>query len=243
VTTLETELRDLGAHLDHPVGDGIVAAVRDELTLPAPTPLDDSRDRRPSRAGRNLLFAAAALIAGAIVVTAALLASGGGGRDDGQQAHPTVPSTAPRPTTTTAPPVLALGLDQARTAVQFPIRVPQGLTVPAQVLVDRRIAGGLVALRYPAFTLVELPTPANASVAEVTSAEAGSRAHPMVVRGQPALWITGTPEIGYVDRDRALHRAPTRAGSALVWVENGVTYRIEGFRYQSSAMAMADALA
>ena len=136
-----------------------------------------------------------------------------------------------------------MGLDQARTAVQFPIRVPQGLSVPARVLVDRRIDGGLVALQYPAFTLVELPTPANAAVTEVTSADAGSTADPMVVRGQPALWITGTPEIGYVDRARTLHRAPTRAGNALVWVEHGVTYRIEGFRYQSSAMAMANALA
>ncbi len=66
----------------------------------------------------------------------------------------------------------------------------------------------------------------------------------MVVRGQPALWITGgAPEIGYLDRDRALHRAQTRAGgNVLVWVENGVTYRIEGFAYQSSAMAMADSM-
>jgi hypothetical protein len=240
---LETELRDLGAHLDHPTGDGIVAALREELTHPAPGPVDARRDRPPSRRRRIALLAAAALIVVAIAVPVAAVLLGDGGGRDRPQARPTVPSTMPRPTTTTVPPVVALGLDQARTAVQFPIRVPQGLTVPAQVLVDRRIAGGLVALRYPAFTLVELSTPVNASVTEVTSADAGSRAHPMVVRGQPALWITGTPEIGYVDRDRALHRAPTRAGNVLVWVEHGVTYRIEGFRYQSSAMAMANDIA
>lgn len=241
--SLETDLRDLGAHLDHPSGDRIAAAVREAMTDAGPVPV--GRPVRPARAPRRriLLLAAAALLVVVLAVPVAIARLGGG--DDGArpQAHPTVPSTAPRPTTTTIPPVVALGLDQARTAVQFPIRVPQGLTVPAQVLVDRRIAGGLVALQYPAFTLVELPTPANASVTEVTSADAGSTAHPMVVRGQPALWITGTPEIGYVDQARTLHRAPTRAGSALVWVEHGVTYRIEGFRYQSSAMAMADALA
>jgi hypothetical protein len=240
---LETDLRDLGAHLDLPAGDGIVDAVRAELTHPASASMEGRPGRRRSHTRRLALLATAALVVAAIVVAATVVGFGGTDAGDRPQAHPTVPSTAPRPTTTTSPPVVALGLDQARTAVQFPIRVPQGLTVPAQVLVDRRIAGGLVALRYPAFTLVELSTPANASVTEVTSADAGSRADPMVVRGQPALWITGTPEIGYVDRDRALHRAPTRAGNALVWVEHGVTYRIEGFRYQSSAMAMADALA
>jgi hypothetical protein len=242
--SLETDLRDLGAHLDHPPGDGIAAAVRAEVTHEPRGPIADAvRARRPSRGRRVVLLAAAVLVVVAIAVSGVVVVSGSRGEGDRAQAHPTVPSTAPRPTTTTIPPVVALGLEQARTAVQFPIRVPQGLTVPAQVLVDRRIAGGLVALQYPAFTLVELPTPANASVTEVTSADAGSTAHPMVVRGQPALWITGTPEIGYVDQARTLHRAPTRAGNALVWVEHGVTYRIEGFRYQSSAMAMADALA
>jgi hypothetical protein len=240
--SLETDLRDLGVHLDHPTGDGIAAAVRAELTQPAPAPL--GRPVRAPRRRRVLLLTAAALLVAVVTVPLAVVVLGGGGGADPQHAAPTsVPPTASRPTTTTRPPVVAVGLDQARAAVQFPIRVPQGLTVPAQVLVDRRIAGGLVALRYPAFTLVELPTPANASVTEVTSADAGSRAHPMVVRGQPALWITGTPELGYVDRDRALHRAPTRAGNVLVWVEHGVTYRIEGFTYQSSAMAMANALA
>jgi hypothetical protein len=240
--TLETDLRDLGAHLDHPAGDGIAAAVRAEMAgVTPPAPVD--RPVRAPRRRRALVLAAAALLVVLLAVPVAVAVLDGADGGARPQAQPTMPSSAPRPTTTTIPPVIALGLDQARAAVQFPIRVPQGLSVPAQVLVDRRIDGGMVALQYPAFTLVELPTPANASVTEVTSADAGSTAHPMVVRGQPALWITGTPEIGYVDRARTLHRAPTRAGNALVWVEHGVTYRIEGFRYQSSAMAMADALA
>jgi hypothetical protein len=239
--SLETDLRDLGAYLDHPAGAAIADAVRAELTPPAPLPLD--RPVRAPRRRRVLLLVAALLVVVLAVPVAAVVLGGGGDAERLHAGPTTVSPTAPRPTTTTRPPVIALGLDQARAAVQFPIRVPQGLTVPAQVLVDRRIAGGLVALRYPAFTLVELPTPADASVTEVTSADAGSRAHPMVVRGQPALWITGTPELGYVDRDRALHRAPTRAGNVLVWVEHGVTYRIEGFAYQSSAMAMANAMA
>lgn len=240
--SLETELRDLALHLDHPAGDGLADAVRREAgrAPSAGAPAVRGRRRR-----RFVAVAVAAALTVAILVPLAW--SRLTGRSDSDVAGPpTTATTAPRPTTTTTtlPAVLALGLDEARAAVEFPIRLPQGLDAPEHVIVDRRVPGGLVALRYPAFTLVELPTPANSSVAEVTSADAASETFPMTVRGQPALWITGgAPEIGFVDRDRALRRSPTRAGgNVLVWVEDGITYRIEGFAYQSSAMAMANSM-
>jgi hypothetical protein len=244
---LETVLRDLGAHLDHPAGDGIVAAVREELTRPSPTPIGDRRDRHPGRRRRTRLLAAAAVLLVALAVPVAAVVLGGGDGDGRPQARATVPSTAPpvtTPTTSPAPAVETLGLAAARSVVQIPIRVPEGIDVPPHITVDRRAPGGLVALEYPDFTVVEVAAPAGVSAGEVAGLGPESQVHPVSVRAQPGLWITGTHrEIAYLDRDGTLRKGPTRTtGHVLMWVEHGVTYRVEGFHDQVAAMSVANAL-
>jgi hypothetical protein len=251
--SLETDLRDLGAHLDHPAGDGIAAAVRAELAAtptssPTRVPAPAERPAPRPRRRRILLLAAAALLVVLLAVPVAVVALGG--RDDGgrPQAHATSPSSARQATSPSSapapPPVEVLGLAAARTAVQIPIRVPAGIDVPPRVTVDRRAPGGLVALEYPDFTVVEVAAPAGVSAGEVAGLGPESQVHPVSVRAQPGLWITGTHrEIAYLDRDGTLRKGPTRTtGHVLMWVEDGVTYRVEGFHDQIAAMSVADAL-
>jgi hypothetical protein len=245
--SLETDLHELGAHLDHPAGDGIVAAVREELAQPTPVAIDDHGHRRTRHRRLVALAAAAVLVVVLAIPVAAVLL---GGSDDGgrPQARDTAPSTAPPVTgatgTTTPPPVETLGLAAARAAVQIPIRIPEGIDVPPRVTVDRRAPGGLVALEYPDFTVVEVAAPAGVDAGEVAGLGPESQVRPVSVRAQPGLWITGTHrEIAYLDRDGALRRGPTRTtGHVLMWVEDGVTYRVEGFHDQGAAMSVANAL-
>jgi hypothetical protein len=244
--TLETDLRDLGAHLDHPAGDSLVAAMRSELTgATPPVPLD--RDvRAPKR--RILAFAAAALLVVLVAIPVAAAVLDGGGDDARPQARATVPSSSPPVTTPSTaplpPPVETLALAAARRAVEIPIRMPEGIDVAPRVTVDRRAPGGLVALEYPDFTVVEVAAPAGAAAGEVAGLGPESQVHPVSVRAQPGLWITGTHrEIAYLDRDGALRKGPTRTtGHVLMWVEGGVTYRVEGFHDQVAAMSVANSL-
>jgi hypothetical protein len=236
---LETELRDLGRHLDHPAGDDLVAAMRQELTAPAP--VGGRRDR-----SRAAWWAAAAA---AVVL---VLAAGGAwwaARGD-EATTPAVPPSRPARTATTStaapalPLVATVDLATARAAVDIPVRVPEGITLVPRVTVDRRSPGGLVALEYPEFTVVEVAAPAGASAGEIADLGPRSRVRPVAVREQPGLWITGThPEITYLDRDGVSRRGPVRThGHVLMWVEEGVTYRVEGFHDQDEAMRVADSL-
>jgi hypothetical protein len=247
--SLETDLRDLGAHLDHPAGDGIVAAVRAER-IATPTPVSAPAEHRAQRPRRRriLLLAAAAVLVVLLVVPVAVVVLGGRDGVGRPQARATLPSSAPQATSPTSapapPPVQTLGLAAARDAVQIPIRVPEGIDVPPRVTVDRRAPGGLVALEYPDFTVVEVAAPEGVSAGEVAGLGPESQVHPVSVRAQPGLWITGTHhEIAYLDRDGTLRKGPTRTtGHVLMWVEDGVTYRVEGFHDQVAAMSVADAL-
>jgi hypothetical protein len=238
---LETELRDLGRSLDHPAGDGVVDALRRELADAGP---DEPRSLRPGRV--PWWAAAAAAVVTVLVVGSAWWALRG---DDGatEATPPPRRSDAAATTTTTTPPPAALAtvdLATARTAVEIPIRVPEGVTVVPRVTLDRRAPGGLVALEYPTFTVVEVAAPAGASAGKIAGLGPESQVRPVAVRDQPGLWITGThPEISYLDREGTARRGPVRThGHVLMWVEDGVTYRVEGFHDQDAAMRVANSL-
>ncbi len=136
-----------------------------------------------------------------------------------------------------APEVELLDLATARTRVDFPIRVPAGADQPPQVTVDHRVPGGLVSLDYPAFRLVEVASPSDVTGELAKLVPATSRVRVVSVGDRPGLWITGTHhEIAYFDRDGALRYEPSRpTGHVLLWDEDGVTYRVEGFLRQASA--------
>lgn len=241
---LERDLRDLGEHLDHPTGDQIVPQLRVHLSMPT-GPVN-----RPQRRRRRAFVTAVASVAAVLLVVVALflaLDSGGTASKDRSAVSPSRGTERTATTTTTAPlpAVLSLDLTAARAAVEFPIGVPGPAgTIPTTVTVDRRVPGGMVVLDYPAFTVVEVASPPNAATNLAPTIAAEGSVQMMSVRGRPALWITGThPDVPYLDREGTIRRAPTRpTGHVLLWEENGVTYRVEGFEHEWSAREMASSI-
>src|SRR5439155_19970974 len=96
----------------------------------------------------------------------------------------------------------AARLAAARRAVQFQIVTPtiESAGALTAVELDRRVPGGLVALSYARFTVVEIatdpirPPPLYKLLAGKTPVE------PVTVNGEPGLWIASIHEIGYRDR-------------------------------------------
>jgi hypothetical protein len=140
-----------------------------------------------------------------------------------------------------APEIELLDLESARRAVDFPIRVPAGIEPAPQVTVDHRVPGGLVSLTYPEFRLVEVASPPDVTAELAELLPPTSRVRVVSVRDRPGLWITGTHhEIAYRDREGVLRHEPSRAtGHVLLWEEDGVTFRVEGFEQQASAHGIA----
>jgi hypothetical protein len=245
---LERDLRDLGRHLDHPAGDRLAIELRARLAAPARPaavrPIGAARLRRRRIVTGLASVAAVVLLAVAIPPSRDAIADilGLGSADGGRPEQVAEPHHDPTVTTGSPPPeVSVLDLDSARAAVDFPIKVPARLEVPAHVTVDRRVPGGLVELAYPSFTLVEVASPPDvaAELAKLVAPE--SRVRIVSVRERPGLWITGTHhEIAYLDREGVLrHGASRPTGHVLMWEEDGVTYRIEGLAQQTSASEMA----
>jgi hypothetical protein len=135
-------------------------------------------------------------------------------------------------------------LADARRSVDFPIATPPDSTsgALAAVELDRRVRGGLVALSYRRFTIVEIATdPSGPTFGKLLDPSARSEA--VTVSGEPGLWIVGAHQIGYLDRSGAFEADTVRrSGPVLVWAKGGVTYRIEGLVRPADAQAVARSL-
>jgi hypothetical protein len=249
VIDLDAALFDLAEHLDHPAAENLADVVLGRVA-PGVT-----RARRRMRAA----FAVAATV---VVLTAALLAIGparhaiadwlGIGAVEVRHSEGTVPpatgaNTVPgaAATGTAAPgPVVARELAAARAAVKFVIETPRGASVGALagVEVDSRVPDGLVVLRYPRFTLVEIASrgengPILRKMLGAVSVEN------VTVAGVPGLWISGAHEVGYVGRDGSIRTDTVRrSGPVLLWERGNVTYRIEGLDHLADALAITRAL-
>jgi hypothetical protein len=248
VIDLEHQLRDLGEHLDHPAGDRIVPQLRTRLSTPSTGASPRSRwPRRRAVATVIASIAAVLLLAIAIPPSRDAIADllGLGSHEVGQSDRVAVPHDGP-PVTSRPPSdqISPLNLESARQAVDFPIRVPGEVDATPQVTVDRSVPGGLVALDYPLFTLVEVASPPNvaADLAKLVAPESHVRV--VAVRGRPGLWITGTHHrVPYLDRDGTLRFGSSRpTGHVLLWEEGGVTYRVEGFARQAAAVEIASSV-
>lgn len=240
MSSLELRLIELGATLDTPDGDGLVARVAEEI---APAPPVVYRGHRRAVA----LMAAAVIVAAAIAIgpsRGAIADLFRSGRVELRSARdfPTTHSAHPRPTL--LPELHTTPLSGAQAAVAFPIRLPQ--LVPSQtptISVDQRVPGGLVSLEYQDFRVVEIAAGPGPSVM-AKAIGPRTRMAAVTVGGAPGLWITGTHHlIAYLDRDGNVRQDTVReAGHVLVWATGGVTFRVEGFHQLAAARQIADAI-
>jgi hypothetical protein len=249
VIDLDAALFDLAEHLDHPVAENLADVVLGRVAPGVP------RARRRMRA-------ALAVAAAVVVLSAALLAIGparhaiadwlGIGAVEVRHSGGTVPPAtgtntvpgAPAPGTAAPGPVVARQLDAACAEVKFVIETPRAASAGglSGVEVDRRVRDGLVVLRYPQFTLVEIASRGGNGPILLKMLGALPVEH-VTVAGVPGLWISGAHEVGYVGRDGSVRTDTVRrSGPVLLWERGDVTYRIEGLDRLADALAIARTL-
>jgi hypothetical protein len=246
VIDVERALFDLAEHLDCPAGEHLADTVRDRISVTG------SRVEAPRHRVRALLTIAAVLVAIVAVVVVVAPARhaiadwlGIGAVEIRVSEHPlptgptafTVPG-APDPTRAAA---ARREFAAAQRAVPFTIATPRDATAGELlgVELDRRPRGGLVVLRYPRFTLIEIATYEPAPLLGKLVGTSASVEH-VTVAGRPGLWIAGAHEIGYLDRSGAFETDTVRrSGPVLLWERSGVTYRIEGLSRLGAAQKIA----
>ena len=242
---LEHALADLAGHLDYPMSEHAPAALRGRLIAPD-----------HARRARALLIAAAVLVIMATSIVAIAPARhavadwlGIGAVEIRQSGGPLPSATGRNPvpgaTGATPDPGVAARLAAVRRAVSFAIVTPSIDSAGSLTAVDldRRVPGGLVALSYPRFTVVEIATDPlqPPPLYKLLAGETPTR--PVTVQGEPGLWIAAIHEIGYRDRKGGFATDTVRrSGPVLLWQRAGVTYRIEGLRSLAAAQAVAASL-
>jgi hypothetical protein len=258
VIDLDAALTDLADHLDHPRGDHIAEAVLMRISAEAPSRSPRAHRRsRPSRARVVLAVAAAiVLIAGTILAVAPARRAiadwlGIGAVQIVTTDHP-LPTGSSALTVPGAPDATPTGASAqqfaaAQKAVSFTIATPRDPAIGPLlgVATDSRVPGGLVALRYKGFTLVEIATNRNVG-GETVGKFIGSqtRTESVTVAGSAGLWVTGAHQIGYLSRSGNVETETVRrAGPVLLWARNGVTYRVEGVPHLTDALAIATSIA
>lgn len=252
MTPLERELIDVGEHLAHGTGDGLARAVQDRLGATNRSSVTASRPPLWLKVAAGVFVAFLLALAigptrramarllgiGAIEirpVPTTVLAPG---------AAPSAPSlTVPgRPSTTVVAATSATsapsgaapvpGIVDAQRRVTFPILTATDPDWgPARsVDVDDRVPGGLVAIAYDRFTLVELASSADGFPIMAKLAPPDVTVSFATVGSDSAVWVQGAHEIAYRAPDGTIRTDTVRrSGSVLVWTRGAVTYRIEGF--------------
>ena len=252
MTPLERELVDLGAHLDHGDGEAMAAAVARRL--------DDRQrgDRRPAAMWLKVaavVFVALALALGLPPTRRAIARFFGIGTVEirtvattpapappSASTVPGAPETSGRAPGPTTPPPVAIADAQRR--VGFALRpAGPGYGAPQRVDVDTKVPGGLVALVYDRFTIVEIASGSTDYPIIAKLAPPGVTTTFLEVAGRTAVWVEGAHEIAYMAPDGAIRKESVRrSGSVLLWVRDRVTYRIEGFDRQEDAVAVATSM-
>lgn len=253
---LELALADLAEHLDHPASEHSAAELRRRLVAP----VRGRRDFRPST--RALLVAAAvcAVVAtgvvaiaparqavadwlgiGAVEIRRSDLPPGAAPSTTSKSSASTVPGATGPVRTATAARRLAAARKVARFTIVTPSLASAGAL--ADVEIDHRVPGGLVALTYERFTLLEIATDPTEPPPLAKLVPGSTPVQRVTVSGRPGLWIAEAHEIGYIDRSgRFESDTVRRSGPVLLWERDGVTYRIEGLRSLEDAQAVAATL-
>jgi hypothetical protein len=242
---LEHALTDLAEYLDYPMSEQAPADLRRRLIALG-----------PARRTRVLLVAAVVLVIMATSIVAIAPARHavadwlGIGAVEIRHSDRPLPATTgrhpvPGATGATPDPRAAARLAAARRAVSFAIVTPSidSAGALAAVDLDRRVPGGLVALSYPRFTVVEIATDPIQPPPLYKLLAGQTQWQKVTVNGEPGLWIPSIHEIGYSDRKTGFGRDTVRrSGPVLLWQREGVTYRIEGLHSLAAAQAAAASL-
>jgi hypothetical protein len=132
-----------------------------------------------------------------------------------------------------------VSLAAARSAVDFPVRVPSLLGAPATVRLARTIPGGMVSLVYGRDAVLS-QFRGGATPYIQKFAGAGTRVQRVDVGGARGYFISGAPPIVlFQDRNgRVVEGRPLLSrGSVLIWDAGGIAHRLE-LRGSSLALAL-----
>jgi hypothetical protein len=214
---LELALRQLGGDLDWPREPSLAPRVAARLRAP-----------RRRRLGRPLALAFAVLVAALAVALAvpparsAILDFFGIGGVEIRR----VETLPPLPSERVAP-GFRVTLEEARNAVDFDLVVPEGYR-------SVYLGDGIVTFVWPDRLLMELRGDEQLLKKVV---DQDSTIKWLGVDGYPALWIEGRRHGLYMPGGEA-----RLAGNVLIWVRDGVTYRLEGELTRERALELAGTL-
>lgn len=251
---LEATLVALGRDLAYPRPTAMAAAVRARLVArPRPVPW-----------WRRYALAPA-LVAAVLLLIVVALGSPGVRAAAQEFLHlrgidifpvPSVPSLTPRPSAAPSS-GLILGdrvtLAEAQRRVHFLVRQPAELGTPDEVYVDLAERVTLVYRDRPGIP----PSPATGIAALVVEFPGtvdatffGKAVGPdttitqVTVNGAPGYWLEGAPHFFFyrLENGSVLQDTLRLAGNTLIWVENGVTLRVEANVPKETAVRIAASL-
>ncbi|HYK97889.1 MAG TPA: hypothetical protein VEU77_05795 [Candidatus Acidoferrales bacterium] len=251
---LEATLVDLGRHLAYPRPAAMAAAVRARL-----------RGRpRPVVWWRGYALAPALITAVLLLIVVAL--GSPGVRAAAQDfLHirgvdifpvPSVPTLTPRPSASPSSgfiPGERVTLAEAQRRVHFTIRQPAELGAPDEIYVDSAERVTLVYRDRPG--IPQSPATALAALVvefpgTVDSTFFGKAIGPdttltqVTVNGTTGYWLEGAPHFFFYRNENGsiLQETLRLAGNTLIWVENGVTLRIEANVSKETAVRIAESM-
>ena len=239
---LERALYDLGVDVAFPTTPDIAVAVMLDLPEQRPPATARVRDRH-----RWVVFAVAAGVVAIVLLglpgpraaIADLLGIGA--------VRLTIVDSLPQAEVVADPPGAEFSLADARTAIDFPIATLEA--EPVTVFVDRSVPGGMVTLVYDtdagvrSLTVMQIEGSTDGGLIQKLLGPTTNVAIVETDEG-PAYWIEGGPHVVmFFDRNGNLHEDESRlAENTLVYVNDGVTVRIEGAITLDQALSLAHEL-
>ena len=245
---LDATLREIGERLDYPQPTAMASAVRARL-------------REPRRLERRRFGFAPAFVTLALLAIVIALGSPAA-REAGEFLHlrgidifrvPSVPATLPPLQFSVAGERTTL--DAARRRVRFTPRIPTSadLGVPDDVFIETVGTTDRLTLVYRQRSGIPVSAGAGVSalvveargtVDEALFAKAtgpGTRVEPVNVNGGQGYWLEGAPHVFfYRDPSGNIVNDTLRlAGNTLVWVQDGVTIRLEAQVTRERALQLA----
>jgi hypothetical protein len=214
---LELALRQLGAELDWPPEPSLAPRVAAAIRAPRRRSL-----RRPLALAFAVLVLAVAVAMAVPPARSAILDFFHIGGVEIRRVE-----TVPRLPANRAAPGVRVPVSEARNSVDFDLVVPDGYQ-------SVYYTSGIVTFVWQDRLLMELR--GDEQLLKKV-ADQGTRIQWVDVNGYPGVWIQGAPHGLYIPGGE-----PRLAGSTLIWVRDGVTFRLEGDLTRQRALELAGTL-